>query len=433
MRKRKSIKSFFIFIFILLIFLSLNNLYAQGKIGITIEKGVPAISVAIPKPVFKTDDKEIIKMGNYIMGVFKSDLDFSLVFSRVPDGFYSYIRPLNPDQIFFKDWESIGAKILIVTEVSKDDEGEIVYGIKVYDVKTQRMIFGKAFRGKKSSERLIAHKVADQMMINFGEKPIFSSKIVFVSSRDGNKEIYMMDYDGYNKTRLTYNKYIDILPSISPDKSKIAYTSYRSGRPDLYIQYLYEGKLKRVSKGGVNYGGRWSFDGKYFIYTSSRVGNAEIFIADENGDNPQRVTFNRWVDSSPDLSPSGTEIALTSDRSGSPQIYVINRDGTNIRRITFEGTYNDSPSWSPDGEYLLFVSRIEGRFDIYKYNFRNRAYTKLTARGRNENPSWSPDGRHIVFSSTIGGTPQIYIMDYRGLRVKRLTYRGTNTMPFWSK
>jgi TolB protein len=420
------------FIFICFTFFGQNKLFAQ-RVGITIEKGVAAISIAAPKPIFNTKKETAIKTGNYIFGVFKDDLRFSLVFSLIPEGFISYIRPLNPKQIFFKDWESIGAKILVVTEVSEDTDDNIIYSITVYDVKTSKMIFGKKYRGKINSGRLIAHRAADEMMINFGEKPVFSSKIVFVSSRDGNKEIYMMDYDGNNQTRLTKNRYIDILPAISPDKQKIAYTSYRSGKPDLYIQYLYEGVLKKISTGGVNYGAQWSYDGKYLVYTSSKSGNAEIYIADSNGSNPQKVTFSRWVDSSPDLSPSNNEIALTSDRTGSPQIYVINRDGTNIRRITFEGTYNDSPAWSPDGENLLFVSRIEGRFDIYKYNFRAQTYSKLTDRGRNENPSWSPDGRHIVFSSTINGAPQIYITDYKGTRRIRLTYKGKNTMPFWSK
>ncbi len=430
---KKNLRLFeLLFIVLIIVLFSQNKIFAQ-RVGITIEKGVAAISVAVPKPIFNTKNELAIKTGNYIFGVFKDDLRFSLIFNLVPEGFFSYIRPLNPKQIFFKDWQSIGAKILVVTEVDEDSEDNIIYSITVYDVKTSKMIFGKKYRGKMKSARLIAHKTADEMMINFGEKPLFSSKIVFVSTRDGNKEIYMMDYDGNNQIRLTKNRYIDILPAISPDKQKIAYTSYRSGKPDLYIQYLYEGVLKKISTGGVNYGAKWSYDGKYLTYTSSKSGNPEIYIADANGSNPKRVTFSRWVDSSPELSPSNNEIALTSDRTGSPQIYVVNRDGTNIRRITFEGTYNDSPAWSPDGENLLFVSRIQGRFDIYKYNFRGQTYSKLTERGRNENPSWSPDGRHIVFSSTISGTPQIYIMDYKGLRRIRLTYRGKNTMPYWSK
>jgi len=422
------------FILLLFIFCIITTfLFPQQEVGITIKKGAPAITVAVPKPIFHSNEDQTKKDGNYIFGVFKNDLNFSLVFSLIPDEFYSYIDSLNPENIAFKDWESIGAKILIVTEVNITEADKIVYQISVYDIKTEKMIFGKKYKGDSSTRRLIAHKAADEMMINFGETPLFNSKIVFVSNKDGNKEIYMMDYDGFNKTRLTKNSYIDVLPSISPDKRKIAYTSYRGGNPDLYLQYIYEGRLKKVSSGGVNYSGKWSFDGKHFIYTSSKANNAEIYLSDPEGDNSRRITYNSWVDSSPVISPENNQIALTSDRSGSPQIYIMDIDGTNIRRITFEGTYNDSPAWSPDGENLLFVSRIEGRFDIYTYNFRNQSYKKLTDKGRNENPSWSPDGRHIVFSSTISGNPQIYIMDYRGLRLKRLTYKGSNTMPFWQK
>ncbi len=425
------IKRIFTILFLSLLFSF--SIYSQQKVGITIEKGVPMLPVATPTPVFHTDKPEIVRLGKYIFSVFKGDLDFSLVFKRVPDDFYSFLRPLDPKKIFFKDWLSINANILVVSEVNALSDEIVEYSMYVYDVRTEKLIFGKTLRGKKRAARLIAHRLADLMMINFGEKPIFTKKIVFISTRDGNPEVYMMDYDGYNKIRLTDNGYIELLPSISPDGELISYTSYRKGTPDLYIQYLSKGEFDLVSTGGTNYGGRWSYDGREFVYSSSKAGYQQIYLANRYGKAVRRLTFTRSSNLSPSFSPNGKEIAFTSDRSGTPQIYIMNRDGTNVRRITFEGSYNDSPEWSPDGENIAFVSRIKYRFDIYVYNIRTQTYMKLTESSMNENPSWSPDGRHIVFSSTKFGKRQIYIMDWNGKRVRQLTTEGENYTPFWQK
>ena len=276
-------KKFPLLLISLFLLLATLPLRAQKEVGITVQKGVPMISVALPKPIFTSSNPEVVKMGNYIFAVLKEDLAFSLVFSEVPDGFYSFIRPLDPNQIFYKDWESIGAKVLVTTQVKEGTAGEIVYEMGVYDVKTEKMIFGKKYSGRSSIARTISHKAADAMMTAFGEKPIFTSKISFISNRDGNKEVYMMDYDGYNQVRLTDNTYIEMIPAISPDKNRISYTSYRSGRPDLYIQDLTTGRTKLLARGGTNYGAKWSHDGSELTYTSSRSGNAEIYTADGSG------------------------------------------------------------------------------------------------------------------------------------------------------
>ncbi len=428
---RRVLRIFAITLFTIIV--GFNFLFSQKKIGITIEKGVPMLPVATPEPVFKTKNPEIVKLGKYIYSVFKSDLDFSLVFKRIPEDFYSFVRQIDPEKIYFKDWLSINANILVVSVVEEFDKDIIEYSISVYDTRTEKLIFGKTLRGRKKAARLIAHRLSDLMMINFGEKPLFTKKIVFISTRDGNPEVYMMDYDGYNKVRLTYNRYIELLPAISPDGELISYTSYRRGTPDLYIQYLLKGDFELISTGGTNYGGRWSYDGKEFVYSSSKAGYQQLYLTNRYGKAERRLTFTRASNLSPSFSPSGKEIAFTSDRSGFPQIYIMNRDGTNVRRVTFEGSYNDSPEWSPDGENIAFVSRISNRFDIYLYNIRTQTYMKLTESSMNENPSWSPDGRHIVFSSTKRGKRQIYIMDWNGKRVRQLTFNGENYTPYWQK
>ncbi len=420
------------FTFSMLIFISTEILDSQQEVIIKIREGVSLIPVAIPEFIVKNKNSITYDCANIIHRTLWEDLEFSRVFSLVPRDLYPPIP--SSGKINFKDWQNLQANIIVTGEIESPAEGRITFTVKAWDAKSGAYIFGKSYGGKAEESRAIAHRVADQMMINFGEKPLFTSKIVFVSDRDGNMEIYMMDWDGYNQIRLTFNYVVDTLPSISPDKKIISYTSYRKLSPDLYLYNIVEVKNIAFFSGGINYSADFSPDGKKIAFVSSRDGNAEIYIANVDGTNLKRITFNPSIDTSPSWSPSGKEIAFTSDRSGSPQIYIMDSDGANVRRISFEGTYNDSPAWSPDGDRIAYVSRINNSFDIYVYNLRNNTVTKLTEEaGRNENPSWSPDGRHIVFASNRTGFYQIYIVDYDGSNLKRLTNTGNNKMPKWSK
>jgi TolB protein len=424
-------------IFVLLCFLltGISALSAQQEVRIRIREGMPMIPVALPEFHFIENSIKDNELKNEIYQTLWNDLRYSRVFKLVPREHYAYIQKFNPENIIYKDWASIQANILTTGKLEISEEQRIIFSFKVYDVKSEKLILGRNFGGKKEFVRLIAHRAADEMMKYFGEKPVYTSKVVFASNRDGNDEIYIMDYDGKRQKRITFNDYIDLMPAWSYDNEKILYTSYRRLTPELYIFYLYTGKTELISTGGVNYRADWSSENDKIVYTSSKNdGNTEIYTRDMKTGKEKRLTFNRIIDSSPCWSPNGNEIAFTSQRSGTPQIYIMGSEGTNVRRITYEGAYHDNPAWSPDGTRIVYVSRIEARFDVYIYNLKNNTVAKLTENaGRNENPTWSPDGRHLFFSSNRGGRYQLYTVDYDGSNLKQLTFKGENKMPNWQK
>jgi len=407
-------------------------LLPQQEIVLTIREGVPAISLALPPFVHDQSSPRAKQAAESIHQVLSADLRFSRVFQLVPREHMNYIRPLNPKEIFFKDWESIQARILLTGEITQSQD-RIIFEVRVYDVKSERMILGRRYQAEPDVFRLVAHRVADEMMRLYGEKPFFTTKIVFVSNRDENDELYMMDYDGANQTRLTFNKWRDYMPAWSPDQRTIVFTSYRAGNPDLYLLYPYEGKLVPVSTKGTNFAGAFCPDGKKLIFCSTRDGNSEIYVASADGTNIQRITFNSAIDTAPSWSPTGREIAFTSDRTGTPQIYLMDAEGGNVRKVSFGGDYLDSPAWSPDGERIAFVSRVNNFFDIYILNLRTNQISKLTeSNARNESPSWSPDGRHLIFASNMSGSIQIYSIDYDGTNLRCLTSQGENKLPNWT-
>lgn len=410
-------------------------LYPQQEVVLTIREGMPAIPIAIPT-FHATEDNNFVKEASGILHeVLSDDLKYSRVFAPLPSSYYNYIPPLNPSDISFRDWESIQAKILFVGKVSAAGEKRVVFEGKLYDVKAERFILGRRYEADKSLLRLVAHKIADEIMKVFGEPAIFTSKIVFVSNRDGNDEIYMMDYDGHNQTRITFNRIRDYMPAWSADGRKIAYTSYENGQAILYILDIYEGKIIPVQTEGTNFAPAFSLNGEKLAFCSTiEKGDSEIYTADSSGQNIKRLTFNKAIDTAPSWSPTSREIAFTSDRGGTPQIYIMDAEGSNIRRVSFGGTYHDSPAWSPTGDRIVYVSRVHLIFDLYVLNLRTNQIIKLTeSNARNESPSWSPDGRHIVFSSNRTGTIQIFSIDYDGSNLRQLTHLGENKLPDWSK
>jgi TolB protein len=410
------------------------NLSAQQEVVLTIREGMPMIPLALPDFLLRSVSAQTKEAAAEIRQVMEDDLKASRIFELLPKAHYSYIRPLGPGGVFFKDWDSIQAKILMAGEINEADGGVVFEG-KVFDIKSERFIFGKRYKTEKSNFRFAAHRMADEIMKLYGEKPIFTSKIVFVSNRDGNNEIYIMDYDGAGQTRITYNKYQDYMPAWSPDQRKIVYTSYKRANQDLVVVSPYEQKNMVLASKGLNNSGAFSPDGKKVAICSTMDGNSEIYVVDADGTHLRRLTINSAIDSAPCWSPNGREIAFTSDRlgTGMPQIYIMDAEGGNVRKVSFGGNYHDSPAWSPDGERIAFVSRVENTFDLYILNLRTNRISKVTeTKAHNETPSWSPDGRHLVFSSDASGTIQIYSVDYDGANLRQLTTSGQNKLPSWT-
>ncbi|MBA7712372.1 Tol-Pal system protein TolB [subsurface metagenome] len=418
-----------------IIFLAVLILHPQQEVVISIKEGMPAIPLAIPDFMVRSSSPETKALAQELHKIISDDLKYSRVFQLLPKSYYSYIRPLNPEEIFFKDWESIQANILFVGEVREGDGKKILFEGKIYDVKAGRLIFGKRYQSEKVLLRLVAHKMEHEIMKIYGERELFTSKIVFISNRDGNDELYMMDYDGHNQTRITFNKKQDYMPAWSADGKKIAYTSYRNNRAGLYILNPFEGEITEVVSKGTNFAPTFSPDGKKLAFCSTlEEGNPEIYVATSEGKKIKRLTFNKAIDTAPSWSPTSREIAFTSDRGGTPQIYIMDAEGSNIRRISFGGSYHDAPAWSPAGGRIAYVSRVDQIFDIYALNLRTEQVVKLTeSNARNETPSWSPDGRHLVFSSNITGTIQLYTIDYDGSNLRRLTSKGESKLPDWSR
>ena len=308
----------------------------------------------------------------------------------------------------------------------------------VYDTQSQKAVLAKKFISSSKGLRRTAHLFSDLLVkLLYGKRGIADTKIAFSNDSTGRKEIYMVDYDGYNLTKLTKDKSIALLPRWNSDGTKIFYTTYRNRNPDIFYIDLKAGSINPLLKGGgLNLIGGVSPDDSKIVFTMSRGENASIFIKELDTGNLRQLTDKYGVDGSPSFSPDGKFVTYVSNRSGNPQIYVLDLTTKQTRRLT-KFNWTDTPQWSPTGEWIVFAGRQAPRhpIDIFIVDITGSQVRQLTAdSGDNEDPSWSPDGRFITFTTTRGGKRQIYVMDGDGSAQHLVAnIKGNSYTPSWSK
>ena len=293
--------------------------------------------------------------------------------------------------------------------------------------------------------RKAAHEFASDILEKFGAKSLFGSHIYFVRRSGTLKapvgEIWSMDPDGSNQKQITHFNALSDFPAVSPDGSKIAFTSWVRGNPGIFVFSVDPVRdLRFYNQRGASVTASPAFtpDGKQIVFVSSVAGCCGVFIANLDGSNVHPITSSRSNDAEPKVNPkTGSEIAFSSGRSGPEQLYRMNIDGTDAERLT-DGTGEASnPSWHPDGQFLAYAwtrGYMAGAFNIFVMNVARRDYQQLThGEGKNENPSWAPDGKHIVFMSDRTGRPQIWSMLADGSQQQQLTREGSNLHPVWGK
>lgn len=330
-------------------------------------------------------------------------------------------------------WGNAGCDLLVRSEYSiKGDELTVEF--RLFDVPNRKLMTAKRYLGKIKDLRRFAHTFADEiMLVMTGERGCFTTHIAFVTTRTGNKEIAIMDWDGHTLMQLTKNGSINLNPDFSPNGREIIFTSYKRGNADLFKRSLSSTvEIPLSNRSGLNITGAWSPDGSKIALSLSKDGNAEIYTIDKSGSNPVRLTINQAIDISPVWSPNGSQITFVSDRLGKPQLFVMNADGGNVRRLTTNGAYNVNPRWSPKGDKIAYARMQGGGFQIYTINVDGSNDTQLTTVGSNENPAWSPDGRFLAFSSRREGNDGIYIMRADGSGQTRVSQgKGRGTQPAW--
>jgi TolB protein len=432
---------------VLMLGIALPILHTQEPPPVTIRPRASEemiIAVADVQPATSENANELSDALKTFNQVLWEDLSFSGFFTLAGRGFYPPQPIIHPDtDINYDAWNARFQVSFLTTGTLSLTGGVLRAEVKVYDMKQRKWSgIGRGFVGDLSQVRTIAHWWADEIVYKLtagASRGIASTKIAFTSRRGNAKEVYIADYDGQNVQAFTRNGSNNLFPNWAPDNSKLAFVSYRTGRPEINIYSVADGSripfplfntmanTPAISPDGTEIA---------FALRSTRpLGDAEIFISKLDGSSRRNITNNPAIDNAPTWSPSGRQIAFISSREGrGGQIFICDIDGSNVRRIIKEGGDADSPAWSPDGKWLAFhwKPHLSTSYDLFLAEVSSGSIRQLTSNGgSNESPSWAPDGRHLAFQSNRSGTNQIYIMKLEDTEPRMITKQGNNTSPAW--
>ncbi len=332
----------------------------------------------------------------------------------------------------FVDPDVPGAEIRADLTVDTSDGLKVI--LSVTDLIENREVLKKRLDASSMIIHTMAHSISNDIYnVATGKKGIFRTRISYlVNSSTSRKELYMMDWDGYN-SKTVVSRGLTSSHSWSGDGRFLLYSSERNRKWKIYIRDLKRpSETVLFSSKGLNLVGGTSPDG-LISFSSSKDGSSEIYTMNIHGKELKKLTRSFGIDVSPVFSPDGERIAFVSDRGGTPQIYIMDSDGGGVRRLTFEGSYNTSPSWSSSDDLIAFVGRKNGKNQIFMVKSDGNDLRQLTFSGNNESPSFSPDGFFIAFDSDRDGGRSIYIMRTNGEGRKRITPGYIKAMsPKWS-
>jgi Tol biopolymer transport system component len=272
--------------------------------------------------------------------------------------------------------------------------------------------------------------------------------IAFSAEIDGNRDIYVVDVDGTNQTRLTNHLEWDWSPNWSPDGETLAFLSMRDGNSEVYSMDANGTNARRLTNNQSFEGYPvWSPDGKSIAYASDRdepdptgcyssaAGcDTNIYVMNIETLQETRLTDSPGLDEGPTWAPDGKRLAFFSNRNGAHDIYVMNSDGTEAERLTFNSVDDWRPAWSPDGKMIAFASFRDGNSEIYAINVDGTNVTRLTNNQIEDTaPAWSADNLYVAFHSYGSeNAASICYMELATLTSKCITESQNNAWePSW--
>jgi len=303
------------------------------------------------------------------------------------------------------DFRGRGADALVVGSVARLADGRFDLRFRLYDTVKQTQLDALSFVSSAAELRLNAHRISDRIFEKLtGERGVFATRIAYVVQLGKTSfELHIADADGANAQPALRSREPIMSPAWSADGTRLAYVSFESGKPVIYVHTIASGERRVLANfRGSNSAPAWAPDGRTLAVVLTRDGLSQIYTIGADGGNVQRLTRSSGIDTEPVYSPDGRTIYFTSDRGGGPQVYRMNTDGSNVVRVTFSGDYNVSPDISADGRLLAYVGRRAGRFQVQVLDLATNQETTVTDTVLDESPSFAPNGRMLLYATEIG-------------------------------
>ena len=368
---------------------------AQFRVEVS---GVGLTQLPIALAPFKGEDASPQKPA----AIVQADLERSGQFRGVDASGQSLDETSRPDLSL---WRQRTADSLVVGSVTRLADGRYDVRFRLWDVVRGQDLGGQSYTVPQGDLRLASHRIADYVYEKLtGEKGIFSTRIAYVTKGGTRYNLWVADADGENSQAALASPEPIISPVWSSNGQQLAYVSFESRKPVVYVHNVASGQRRLVANfKGSNSAPAWSPDGSTLAVTLSRDGGSQLYTISSNGGEPRRLTQSNSIDTEPVYSADGSTIYFVSDRGGAPQIYKMSASGGNPTRVTFSGTYNISPSVSGDGRWLAYISRVGGAFKLQVMELATGNVAALTDTTADENPSFAPNSKLIVYATRLQG------------------------------
>ena len=390
--------------------------FAQFRVEVT---GVGLTQLPIAVAPFRGEAEAPQK----IAAIIQADLERSGQFRAIDPSGAALDEGSRPD---LTPWRQKGADSLAAGSVTRLADGRYDVRFRLWDVVRGQDLGGQSYAVTVGDLRLAAHRIADYIYEKLtGEKGVFSTRIAYVTKAGTRYNLWVADADGENAQSALASAEPIISPAWSADGGRIAYVSFESRKPVVYVHEVVSGKRRLIANfRGSNSAPAWSPDGRTLAVTLSRDGGSQLYTIDANGGEPRRLTQSAGIDTEPLYAPDGRSIYFVSDRGGAPQIYRMPPGGGNPERVTFTGGYNISPTLSPDGRWLAYISRISGAFKLQVMELRSGTVNSITDTTADESPSFAPNGRLIVYATRQNGQEALMTTTLDGKIKARLAGKG---------
>jgi TolB protein len=323
-------------------------------------------------------------------------------------------------------WKQRQADSLVTGSVTRLADGRFDVRFRLWDVVRGQDLGGQGFAVTNGDLRLVAHRIADYVYEKLtGERGIFSTRIAYVTKAGKRYTLWIADSDGENAQSALSSPEPIISPAWSPNGRQVAYVSFESRKPVVYVHDVASGRRRLLANfRGSNSAPAWAPDGENLAVTLTRDGGSQLYMISAQGGEPRRLMQSSGIDTEPTFSSDGRTIFFVSDRGGAPQIYKVPVSGGGAERVTFTGNYNISPSVSPDGRWLAYISRVGGGFKLHVMDLGSGTVTAITDTTADENPSFAPNSRLIVYATLQQGREALMTTTLDGKIKARLAGQG---------
>ena len=401
-----------------------SSTFAQFKVDVA---GVGLTQVPIAIAPFKGEDAASQKPSNIVL----ADLERSGQFKAISLPGLIMDELTRPD---FPQMRQKSADALVTGSATRLADGRYEVRAKLWDVVSGQDRGDYRETVAAADLRLSSHRLADWIYEKLtGDKGVFATRIAYITKTAGKYSLWIADSDGENaQSALTSTEPI-ISPSWSPKGGQLAYVSFESRKPVIYVHELSTGKRKVMANfKGSNSAPAWSPDGRSLLATLSRDGGSQLYQIDVSSGEAKRMTQSGGIDTEPTFSQDGSKVYFVSDRGGSPQIYKMSASGGSVERVTFGGSYNISPALSPDGRWLTYISRVGGQFKVQVMNLSTGQSSAITETTADERPSFAPNSKLIVYATVFQGREALMTSTLDGkIKAKLSGQSGDIREPAW--